>query len=90
MALVALGVCARAPSALAQTTGASGETPGRQGKLTKLPKLVRFVDAPYPESEKAAGKMASVVLQIAITDKGTVDDVAVINSAGPAFDQAAQ
>jgi len=46
--------------------------PGRQGKLTKLPKLVEFVEAPYPESEKAAGKMASVVLQIAITDKGTV------------------
>ena len=90
VALVALGVCTGAPSALAQTTGASGETPGRQGKLTKLPKLVEFVEAPYPESEKAAGKMASVVLQIAITDKGTVEDVAVITSAGPAFDKAAQ
>lgn len=90
VALVSLSVCARAPVALAQTTGASGETPGRQGKLTKLPKLVEFVDAPYPESEKAAGKTASVVLQIAITDKGTVEDVAVITSAGPAFDKAAQ
>ena len=90
VALVTLGVCARAPSAFAQTTGASGETPGRQGKLTKLPKLVEFVEAPYPESEKAAGKMASVVLQIAITDKGTVEDVAVITSAGLAFDQAAE
>jgi TonB family protein len=87
---VTLGVCAGAPSVLAQTTGASGETPGRQGKLTKLPKLVEFVEAPFPESEKAAGKMASVVLQIAITDKGTVEDVAVITSAGPVFDKAAQ
>ncbi|HXK19172.1 MAG TPA: TonB family protein, partial [Polyangiaceae bacterium] len=90
VALVTLGVCVKVPGALAQTTGASGETPGRQGKLTKLPKLVQFVEAPYPESEKAAGKMASVVLQIAITDKGTVEDVAVITSAGPAFDKAAQ
>ena len=90
VALVTLGVCAGSASALAQTTGASGETPGHQGKLTKLPKLIEFVEAPYPESEKAAGKMASVVLQIAITDKGTVEDVAVIQSAGPAFDQAAQ
>jgi TonB family protein len=90
VALVTLGVCVQVPCALAQTTGASGETPGRQGKLTKLPKLVEFVEAEYPESEKAAGKMASVVLQIAITDKGTVEDVAVITSAGPAFDKSAQ
>jgi TonB family protein len=90
VALVALGVCVKVPCALAQTTGASGETPGRQGKLTKLPKLVEFVEAEFPESEKAAGKGASVVLQIAITDKGTVEDVAVITSAGPAFDKSAQ
>lgn len=90
LALLTLGVSVHAPSAFAQTTGASGETPGRQGKLTKLPKLVEFVEAEFPESEKAAGKGASVVLQIAITDKGTVEDVAVITTAGPAFDKAAQ
>ncbi|HVY29451.1 MAG TPA: TonB-dependent receptor [Polyangiaceae bacterium] len=90
LALLTLGVSVHAPSAFAQTTGASGETPGRQGKLTKLPKLVEFVEAEFPESEKAAGKGASVVLQIAITDKGNVEDVAVITSAGPAFDKAAE
>jgi TonB family protein len=58
-------------------------------KLTKPPKLVKFVEAPYPESEKAAGKQASVVLQIAISATGTVSDARVIESAGPAFDQAA-
>lgn len=90
LALSTLAVCAWTAPVFAQTAGASGETPGRQGKLTKLPKLVEFVDAPYPESEKAAGKMASVVLHIAITDKGSVEDVAVITSAGAAFDKAAQ
>ena len=67
----------------------SAETPGHQPKLTKLPKLVHFKEAPYPESEKAAGKTASVVLQIAIDDKGAVADAVVQQSAGASFDQAA-
>jgi TonB family protein len=67
----------------------SAETPGHQPKLTKLPKLVHFEEAPYPESEKAEGKTASVVLQIAIDDKGDVVDAVVQQAAGPAFDQAA-
>ena len=62
---------------------------GHQPKLTKLPKLVHFEEAPYPESEKAAGKTASVVLQIAIDDKGAVADAVVQQSAGASFDQAA-
>jgi TonB family protein len=57
--------------------------------LTKAPKLVKFVQAPYPESEKAASKSASVELQIAISETGKVLDVAVTKSAGPAFDAAA-
>ena len=70
-------------------TGGPNETPTRQGKLTKPPKLVEFVEAAYPESEKLAGRTASVIVQIAISDKGVVDDVAVVTSAGPAFDAAA-
>ncbi len=67
----------------------SAETPGHQPKLTKLPKLVHFQEAPYPESEKAEGKTASVILQIAIDDKGKVVDAVVQQGAGPAFDAAA-
>ena len=70
-------------------TGGPNETPTRQGKLTKPPKLVQFVEAAYPESEKLAGRTASVIVQIAISDKGVVDDVAVVQSASPAFDAAA-
>lgn len=60
-----------------------------QGVLTKPPKLVKFVEAPYPESEKAASRSASVELQIAISETGKVLDVVVTKPAGPAFDAAA-
>lgn len=85
-ALLLASLCA-SHSAFAQANTA--ETPGHQPKLTKLPKLVHFEEAPYPESEKAEGKTASVVLQIAIDDKGKVVDAIVQQGAGPAFDQAA-
>ncbi len=61
----------------------------KRPKLTKPPKLVKFVEAPYPDSEKSAGKQASVVLQIAISPTGSVDAAEVLQSAGPAFDAAA-
>jgi TonB family protein len=58
-------------------------------KLTRAPKLVKFVEAVYPEAEKAAGKTASVVLRLGITAEGKVDGVIVTGSAGAAFDDAA-
>src|SRR5262245_34824528 len=67
---LALAICANATVGAAQPTGAPNETPTRQGKLTKPPKLTQFVEAVYPESEKLAGRTASVILQIAISDKG--------------------
>ena len=85
-ALLLASICA---PQLAFAQANSAETPGHQPKLTKLPKLVHFEEAPYPESEKAEGKTASVVLQIAIDDKGDVVDAVVQQAAGPAFDQAA-
>lgn len=77
-------------SALAQQAAAPAlSDEARRPKLTRPPKLVTFVEAPYPESEKAAGKQASVVLQIAISASGSVDQVQVVQSAGAAFDAAA-
>jgi TonB family protein len=78
-----------APRASFAQANSNGETPGHQPKLTKLPKLVHFEDAPYPDSEKEAGRTASVVLQIAIDDKGVVTDAVVQQTAGSAFDAAA-
>jgi TonB family protein len=85
IALVFAAVAAGAADAGAQQPPVIQAAP----KLTKAPKLVHFVEAPFPESERAAGRSAAVVLQIAITAKGMVDQAIVKESAGPAFDAAA-
>jgi TonB family protein len=61
--------------------------PGRRAIVP--PKLVTFVQAEFPPSEVAAGRGAVVVLQVAIDAAGKVAGVAVLESAGPAFDAAA-
>src|SRR6188768_275108 len=76
---------AQAQQAAAPSLGEQAARP----KLTRPPKLLKFVEAPYPESEKSAGRQASVVLQIAISSAGTVDQASVLQSAGEAFDRAA-
>ncbi len=88
--LVLLAALLPTTSALAQQAAAQpvGDE-ARRPKLTKPPRLVTFVEAPYPESEKAAGKQASVILQIAISATGSVEQAAVVQSAGAAFDAAA-
>jgi TonB family protein len=85
LAGVSHGGAAAAQQAAAPSLGEQSARP----KLTKPPKLLKFVEAPYPESEKAAGKQASVVLQIGISATGAVDSAAVLQSAGAAFDEAA-
>lgn len=57
--------------------------------LTRAPKLARFVEAPFPEAERANGAGASVVLEILISAEGKVDAARVIGPASPAFDAAA-
>lgn len=58
-------------------------------RLTKPPKLVKFVEAEYPEAEKSQGKTAAVVLQIAIDETGKVSGAEIVQSSGPNFDNAA-
>jgi TonB family protein len=75
-------------SALSRTVHAQG-TPAAASKLTKPPKLVTFVEAEYPPSERAAGKAATVTLRITIGADGRPSEVVVEKSAGAAFDAAA-
>jgi TonB family protein len=84
---LAAGLCASwcAP-AVAQDQGGD-EQPAQRTIVP--PKLVKFVEAEFPQSEAAAGKGATVVLQIAIDATGAVADVKVLESAGAAFDTAA-
>ena len=82
-------LCALFTSNAALGQGAAPVEQAKKQKLTRPPELVKFVQAEYPESEKAAGRSAAVVLQIAISATGVVDDVKVTESAGAAFDEAA-
>jgi TonB family protein len=78
------------------STRIAGAAPPEEGpapsahKLTKPPRLVRFLEAPYPPSEKAAGRSATVVLELAIDASGSVLQARVTASAGTAFDAAAE
>jgi TonB family protein len=53
------------------------------------PKIVHFVEAEFPESERDRGEDVAVLLRVAITETGAVAAVAVVESAGQAFDDAA-
>jgi TonB family protein len=84
--LCALGVLAALSSA---RPAKADDAPQAPQHVIVPPKLVTFVQAEFPPSEVAAGKGATVVLQIAIDAAGKVAGVAVLESAGPAFDAAA-
>ncbi|MCE9575668.1 MAG: TonB-dependent receptor [Deltaproteobacteria bacterium] len=60
-----------------------------QPVITKAPQLLHFEEAVYPPDQKAKGVEATVILTIAIDDKGAVSEVEVASSAGAAFDAAA-
>jgi TonB family protein len=76
---------------LALVLGALQVTPARGQDRPKIepPQILEFVEAEFPEEERERGEDASVLLQIAISAEGEVVGVAVVESAGPAFDQAA-
>jgi len=82
LASVALG---SGRAAWAQSAGGAPEA-----KRTLVPpKLLHFVEAEFPASEQASGRGATVVLQISITESGSVAEVKAIGSAGASFDAAA-
>ncbi len=87
--LAVVAVTLHPPRARAQQTGSDvGGQPARR-KITKVPRLVRFVEAPYPEARRARGEQASVVLVIEIATTGQVAGVTVAEGAGSDWDAAA-
>ena len=58
-------------------------------RLTRAPKLMKFVEAAYPKEEESRGLAASVTLEIALDDAGLVAEARVVASGGAAFDAAA-
>jgi TonB family protein len=89
-AVASLTLASTATSRLARAQDGRGDAgPSKQPQVTKAPKMAKFVEAEYPAAQKAAGKTSSVVLEIAIDDKGKVQDVVVLESGGKEFDDAA-
>ncbi len=95
-ALLALAVASRAPDGLAQgvfTAGSTGTSPDAGAPTTALPdappRVTRFAEAEFPESERAAGREAAVTMELTVTTEGRATDVRVVESAGEAFDRAA-
>src|SRR3954449_12154297 len=74
---------------LADAQPARAPAPAPAPVLTKPPKLTRFVEAEYPESERARGRAAVVVLRLTLDAAGNVQDASVAESAGAEFDAAA-
>jgi TonB family protein len=89
LALWLAAAIAVSSAAAPRPAAAQGKPAAAPHKLTRPPRLVKFKEAPFPEEEKARGKGASVVMQIAISAEGKVDQVAIVESAGAAFDAAA-
>ena len=86
-ALVVLAVLLVAPAAFGQQRGTDvGGQPARR-RVTKMPRLVRFVEADVPASK--SGVTASVVLTMEIAATGEVTNVIVASSADPELDAAA-
>ncbi|MBU6162526.1 MAG: TonB family protein, partial [Myxococcales bacterium] len=50
---------------------------------------IQFVEAIYPATEQEQGVESSVLLEIVIASDGTVAEVAIVESGGESFDQAA-
>lgn len=50
------------------------------------PRIQRFVQAEFPEAERAPGRAATVVLQLTVSAEGAVTEAVVTQSGGAAFD----
>jgi len=75
--------------ALAYPSIALGEPNAPDAPALVPPKLVESVGPKYPEAKRASGEAASVALTLTIDRTGQVTDVAVAESAGAEFDEAA-
>lgn len=70
-------------------TGTSTAAKPAAGGLTKLPVLLRYVDAPYPEAALREKREGMVLLAIDVDAAGVVQRVEVLEHAGEDFDRAA-
>jgi TonB family protein len=70
-------------------TGFQLDAESEKKPLVTPPKLIRFVEADYPETEGEEPEETVVELDIVVGKDGRVTEVSVARSAGEAFDEAA-
>lgn len=75
--------------ALAYPSLAVAEPDDRRAAALVPPKLVTGAVPTYPETKRATGEAASVLLKLTLDREGHVTEVAVLESGGPEFDAAA-
>jgi len=84
-ALVAAPAQAQAPDRPSPSTDGAEEPP----PIERLPQLVEFVQAPYPDAARESGREARVRLVLSIDVEGAVTDAVVVEPVGDGFDEAA-
>lgn len=57
-------------------------------KITRLPSFLRKIEPVYPSSERRAGIQSSVLAEITIDNKGKLQTIKIVKSAGIHFDNA--
>ena len=87
-ALLIVIVCVFANVVRAQTSSGGVAEPDDKPLVTP-PKLIRFVEADYPETEGEEQQEVDVELEIIVGKGGLVTEVSVARSGGKAFDEAA-
>jgi len=60
-----------------------------EGALEKMPALIRFVEAKYPDSLIKSGIEGVVLLELLVSETGAVDSAAVVRPLHPALDASA-
>lgn len=76
-------------AALAAADARAEDAPAPAPKLTRAPKLKKFVQPAYPESAKAEARPAVVVLTLELSAQGKVLSAAPTTPGDPEFDSAA-
>ena len=65
----------------------TGEIEFVEGELEKMPALIEFVEARYPEELIKSGIEGSVILELLVNEAGGVDSVSIVRPLHPALDK---
>src|SRR5689334_21580954 len=77
-------------AALGGRSAHAQENSANAANLVEPPRLLEFVEAPYPEEARERGQEGDVGLKLTIDAEGRVTDAIVVESKGSGLDEAAR